>query len=103
MREVREAGCEQRHLDSSVRYRQPPTDSPDFTNRPFACAGIPQLGGDAPSDVVQLVVASAPDDSCRGVTHYTLIGCDEGKLECDAPEWDFRTDPPAWWPCPVSR
>jgi hypothetical protein len=101
--EVREAGCEQRRLDSSVRYRQPPTDSPDLAAHPFACAGIPQLGDDTPSDIVQLVVAGSPDDSCRGLTHYTLIGCDEGRLVCDAPEWDFRTDPPAWWPCPVSR
>lgn len=101
--EVREVGCEQRRLDSSVRYRQPPSDSLDFTEHAFACAGIPQLGDEAPSDLVQLVVASSPTDTCRGLTHYTLIGCDEGKLVCDAPEWDFRANPPAWWPCPVSR
>ena len=100
--EVREAGCEQRRLDSSVRYRQPPDMPPDLAGRAFACTKIPQLGGDdSTADIVQLVVASRPEETCRGLTHYTLIGCDGGGLVCDAPEWDYRASPPAWWPCPV--
>lgn len=102
--EVREVRCEQRREDSSVRYRRPPTDSIDLANLPHACASIPNLGGDpiAPEGTIQLVVASAPDDQCRALTHYTLLGCDDrSTLVCDAPEWDYRAAPPAWWPCPV--
>ena len=100
--EVTEAACEQRRRDSSVRYRQPPVEAPDLEERVFACASIPSFGGDTSTDgIIQLVVASRSDDYCRGLTHYTLIGCDEGGLVCDAPEWDFRAAPPAWWPCPT--
>lgn len=98
--EVRETGCQQRALDSSVRYRQPPADMPDLDGRAFACTTIPQLGGDTSTEgIVQLVVATRPEETCKGLTHYTLIGCDEGKLVCDTPEWDFRANPPSWWPC----
>ncbi len=100
--QVREVGCEQRRLDSSVRYREPPEMSPDLTTRPFACAGIPSLSGDTgtPDSQIQLVIATGPDETCKGITHYTLLGCDEGKLTCDNPEWDYRATPPDWWPCP---
>lgn len=102
--EVREVACEQRREDSSVRYREPPADAPDLAGRAFACASIPSFGDDeGTEDIVQLVVASRPDEPCRGLTHYTLVGCDEGELVCDAPEWDFRANPPSWWPCPVTR
>jgi hypothetical protein len=105
-REVREAACEQRSDDSTVRYRQPPVDAPDFEERTMACASIPSLGGDpvAPEGTVQLLVSSRPDQPCKAITHYTLLGCDESSsLTCDAYEWDFRENPPAWWPCPVTR
>lgn len=101
--EVREVGCEQRRSDSSVRYRQPPTDEPDLGDRDYACTGIPQFGEPDPAtaDIVQLVVATKPEETCKGLTHYTLIGCHEGNLVCDAPAWDYRANPPAWWPCPA--
>ena len=101
--EVRETGCQQRALDASVRYREPPTDPPpDLDRHAFACTTIPQLGGDTSTEgIVQLVVATRPEETCKGLTHYTLIGCDEGRLVCDNPEWDFRTSPPSWWPCPM--
>ena len=100
--DVREAACQQRRLDSSVRYREPPTDAPDLsTGRPAACAKIPQLSGDtAPATQTQFIVGGRPEDLCRGISHYTLLGCDEGRLMCDAPEWDLRANPPSWWPCP---
>ena len=100
--QVREVGCEQRRLDSSVRYRQPPADPPDLgMGRPYACASIPSLTGDTSvPTVTQLVVGSRAEETCRGISHYTLLGCDEGRLMCDAPEWDLRTNPPTWWPCP---
>ena len=101
--EVREASCEQRRLDSSVRYREPPTDPPELEGRPAACAKIPQLSGDsAPATQTQFVVGTGtlPGELCKGITHYTLLGCDEGRLMCDAPEWDLRANPPSWWPCP---
>jgi hypothetical protein len=101
--EVREVGCEQRRQDGSVRYRQPPAEAPDLTGRAIACAPIASLGEPDPdtASIIQLVVASHPDEKCRGITHYTLVGCDRGELTCDAPEWDFRASPPSWWPCPV--
>jgi hypothetical protein len=104
--EVAEVACEQRREDSSVRYRQPPDDAPDFTGRSFACAALPNLGGDpiGPEGTVQLIVSSAADEACKTITHFTLLGCDEDEsLVCDAYEWDFRENPPSWWPCPVTR
>lgn len=104
--EVREVACEQRRDDSSVRYREPPVDAPDFSDRTYACAAIPNLGGEpiAPEGTVQLVVSSRDGAPCKSLTHFTLFGCDENTtLQCDAPEWDLRANPPAWWPCPVSR
>lgn len=104
--EVSEVACEQRRDDSSVRYRQPPDEPPDFTDRAYACTGIPNLGGDpiAPEGTVQLVVSSRSTDACKSLTHFTLLGCpDNTSLQCDAPAWDFRATPPAWWPCPVTR
>lgn len=102
--EVAEVRCEQRREDSSVRYRRPPTDAIDLANLPHACAKIPNLGGDpiAPDGTIQLVVGSASDQACKGLTHYTLLGCDDAStLVCDVPEWDYRAEPPAWWPCPA--
>lgn len=101
--QVREAGCEQRRKDSSVRYREPPADPPDLTGHAYACAKIPTLGGDSTKTdgIIQLVVATRPEETCQGITHYTLVGCDRGDLGCDTPEWDYRATPPAWWPCPA--
>ena len=103
--EVREVGCEQRREDSSVRYRQPPDEPLELANLTYACAKIPSFGtdtGGSTDGIIQLVVATRAEDTCKGLTHYTLIGCDEETtFECDAPEWDFRANPPAWWPCPA--
>jgi hypothetical protein len=99
--EVSEVRCKQRKKDSSVRYRHPTDVSPNLENRAIACTTIPSFGGAAGTDgIIQLVVASRPEEPCAGLTHYTLIGCEDGELECDAPEWDLRENPPVWWPCP---
>ena len=101
--EVQEVGCEQRREDSTVRYRQPPDEPLDLANLTYACAKIPSFGEEEAPDLIQLLVASPADDRCKGLTHYTLFGCDESEnLVCDVPEWDFRANPPAWWPCPVT-
>lgn len=103
--EVREVGCEQRREDSSVRYRQPPDEPLDIANLTYACAKIPSFGTDgagSTNGIIQLVVAPRPEDTCKGLTHYTLFGCnEETTFECDAPRWDYRANPPAWWPCPA--
>ncbi|MFN0246732.1 MAG: hypothetical protein ACKV2T_07470 [Kofleriaceae bacterium] len=104
--DVAEVVCEQRREDSSVRYRQPPDEAPDFADRAFACAALPDLGGDplGPEGTVQLIVSSRTTEACKTITHFTLLGCDEDEsLVCDAYEWDFRENPPSWWPCPVTR
>ncbi len=101
--EVREVACRQRGSNSRVRYLDPPVEAPfDLATRAFACAKIPQLGEPDPetSAIVQLVVENDPEGVCKGLTHYTLVGCDGGYLSCDVPEWDYRANPPAWWPCP---
>src|SRR5262249_1981736 len=42
--QLHEVACEERATDSSIRYREPPADMPDFTNRTSACAKVPDLG-----------------------------------------------------------
>jgi len=98
--EVTEVACTERRVDSSTRYRDPPVEMPDLTNRLLACAGLPDFGGGPSSDVIQLLVSSATDARCRGLTHYVLRGCDNDP-NCEMPEWDLTATPPAWWPCPT--
>ena len=98
--EVTEVACTERRVDSSTRYRDPPIDTPDFTNRVAACSGFPDFGSGPSSDQIQLLVSAASDARCRGLTHYVLRGCDNDP-SCDMPEWDLTATPPAWWPCPV--
>jgi hypothetical protein len=95
-----EVACDERRTDSSVRYREPPSDSepPHLEGHPFACTTIPDFGND--THAPQLVVASRPEDRCQGLVHYVLSGCDNDPL-CAVPEWDYRNAPPAWWPCPA--
>jgi hypothetical protein len=102
--EVSEVACEQRSTDSQVRYRQPPEQPIDLTNRTYACAKIPKFDSDAAANagVIQLIIASAKDDTCHGITHYTLVGCDDGSFSCSPYEWDLRDNPPMNWPCPVT-
>jgi hypothetical protein len=91
--EVSEVACAQRIDDGSVRYREPPGEL-DLAAHPYACAPVPG------TDLVELVVASGPGAPCKGLTHYTLRGCDdEAELACGAPEWNLVATPPAWWPC----
>ena len=97
--EVREVGCTERRVDSSTRYREPPADPPDFTDRVTACAHLPSFGPPT-SDVIQLLVSSRSDDHCKGLTHYVLRGCATDP-ECAEPRWDYTATPPSWWPCPV--
>jgi len=99
--EVRETGCAQRRLDGGVRYRQPTEEPLDLTARTFACAAIPDLGSGEGAGIIQLVVSSRTDESCRGLSHYTLRGCEQDGLACELPAWDLTATPPSWWPCPA--
>ena len=96
--EVSQLRCVGRRGDSSVRYRQPPVDMPDLTNRAVACARVPTFGDENAEEIVQLLVSSRSDEPCKGITHFVLRGCRED-ARCALPEWDIRTTPPAWWPC----
>lgn len=98
--ELREIACIERRTDSSVRYREPPTDSPDLSNRTFACAKIPDSPSGDTSGMIQLVISGRSGDSCAGVTHYVLRGC-RNNPACALPQWDITATPPSWWPCPV--
>ena len=93
---LQEIACSERRTDSSVRYREPDADPPDFTNRTFACVHHPSFG--TPSDVIELVISGRTDDSCIGLTHFILKGCREGP-DCGTPDWDHSLAPPSWWPC----
>lgn len=95
-RDLPELACTERTTDSTVRYREPPADMPDFTGRTFACVHYPSFG--TPSDVIELVVSGRSTDSCVGLTHYILKGCREGP-DCGTPDWDHSLAPPSWWPC----
>jgi hypothetical protein len=98
-----EAACTENTADSSVRYREPKGDEPDFTDRMLACQHLPMLGSDgsgSADDQIQLIVTGRSDDSCAGLTHYVLRGCTTD-ASCEAPQWDDLDTPPTWWPCPV--
>ncbi len=99
--DVQEVGCDERTDDSSVRYREPPSNPPDLPSRTVACAHLPAFdtgAGSPASDLIQLVVSGRASERCKGLTHYTLRGCRED-VNCPIPEWDFTASPPAWWPC----
>jgi hypothetical protein len=97
---VQEVSCVQRSDDSSIRYREPPANSPDLNGRITACAHLPSFDeGGTQSSLIQLVVSGRASDRCKGLTHYTLRGC-RRDVACAAPDWDFTATPPAWWPCP---
>ena len=101
-----EVACTEHNADSSVRYREPPTDAPDFLANPaidprsWACVHLPSFGGGAPKPI-ELIVSGNPMDSCVGLTHYVLKGCREDP-NCAVPDWDHSLAPPSWWPCPAS-
>ena len=122
--EVQEVSCDERSVTGAPRYREPPVEEPDFTDRKVACAHLPSfdtggglgglLGGaggaggaagagdgNAGASQLQLVVSGRPTDRCKGVTHYVLRGCREDQ-SCGLPDWDYTADPTTipWWPCP---
>ena len=94
---LHELACQERTLDSSIRYREP--DAPiDLTRRSAACAPVPDFGTGQAAGMIQWVVSGRSDDSCVGLTHYVLRGCSNDPL-CQPPEWDITKTPPSWWPC----
>src|SRR6185312_12978722 len=95
-----EAACTENTSDSSVRYREPTSNEPDFTDRMLACTHVPMLGSASGPAQIELIVTGRSDDSCAGLTHYVLRGC-RNDASCEAPDWDLTDDPPAWWPCPT--
>jgi hypothetical protein len=94
--DVREVSCIERTVDSSVRYREPPTDQPDLTDRIWACAHLPAFDAGDQSQLIQLVITGRSTDRCMGLTHYTLRGCRES-VDCALPDWDYTANPPSWW------
>jgi len=98
---ISELRCIGRRGDSSVRYREPPQEMPDLTNRVAACAKVPDFGTGDAEGIIQYVVSTRSDDACKQLLHFSLRGCDEDAA-CELPEWDITARPPAWWPCPVS-
>jgi hypothetical protein len=99
--QLHELACQERTLDSSIRDREPPADPPaDLTARTAACAKVPDYGTGQANGMIQYVVSGRSDDSCMGLTHYTLRGCRNDPL-CTQPQWDITKTPPSWWPCPA--
>ncbi|HEY2902908.1 MAG TPA: hypothetical protein VGL59_20160 [Polyangia bacterium] len=96
---VDEVGCVERTDDSSIRYREPPVDAPDISERVTACAHLPTFDAGDQSALIQYVVSGRSSDRCKGLTHYTLRGCRQS-VSCAVPDWDFTATPPAWWRCP---
>ena len=110
---LREVACTENNADSSVRYREPPTDTPGFLQTPptelrtWACVHVPTFTTGGPPTQIELIVTGVLDasgqslDACVGLTHYILKGCREGP-DCGTPDWDHSLNPPTWWPCPTS-
>lgn len=101
--EVVEVSCSVPATNGSVRYRDPArVETNELVGRMIACAHLPDAEGE-PSDVVEAIVGSAPDDACRGVSHFLLKGCTDGPACEDGggPDdmWDRTASPPEWWPC----
>jgi hypothetical protein len=97
---LHELACAERADDSSVRYREPPADAPDLSNRTFACVKVPDFGSGKATGMLQLAISGRSDDSCVGLTHYVLRGC-RNDATCNVPRWDITATPPSWWPCPA--
>jgi len=96
-----ELACTTNDNGGTTFYRRPPTTL-DLTDRTWACASFPRLLGDdagVPSGE-QLVLASTPNQACRGTVHYSLRGCNNDPA-CTTPSWDYTapTRRPSWWPC----
>jgi hypothetical protein len=96
--DVQETACIERTADSSIRYREPPTDAPDLSDRVSACAHLPSFDAGNQSSLIQFVVSGRSIDRCKSLTHYTLRGCREN-VACPIPDWDHTAHPPSWWPC----
>jgi hypothetical protein len=84
-----------------VRYNEPPADGSFMDGRTWACVAFPNLG-DTPVPGLQLVVAASDTQTCRSVSHYTLVGCEEDP-GCTNPQWDRSASPPSWWPCAAGK
>jgi hypothetical protein len=95
---IEEVGCAEGTSDSSTRYREPPANEPNLTDRKWACVHLPTFDTGTPSALIQLVVTGRATDRCKGLTHYTLRGCRES-VTCPVPDWDYSAAPPAWWKC----
>ena len=96
--QLQELRCTERVDDSSIRYREPPNDMPDLTDRTVACTGIPDFGTGKAAGMTQLVISGRTDDSCVGLSHFVLRGC-RNDPTCNVPAWDITATPPSWWPC----
>jgi hypothetical protein len=98
--DLAEVGCDERTVDSTTRYHEPPVNMPDLTGRVAACAHLPSFDAGTQSDLIQIVVSGRQTDRCKGLTHYTLRGCREN-VSCPVPDWDDTASPPSWWHCPL--
>jgi len=101
--EVNAITCTVQREDGSVRYRNPANaDTNELAGRAMACVPALDKNGE-PTETLELVVSSRPDEPCKEVFHFLLKGCRDG-LECSDEgdpddKWDNTAFPPAWWPC----
>ena len=71
--DVQVVGCDERTDDSSIRYREPPPNQLDVTNRVVACAHLPTFdtggdttGGSPASDLFSSSSRGVPPTAARG-------------------------------------
>jgi len=77
-------GCQT--LQEDIFPREPPEDAPLDVNPQVAeCIG--------PGVIADVY----PTCACRGIRTYALSGC-KGQFTCEKPQWDYRAQPPVWWP-----
>jgi hypothetical protein len=90
---VGHVACMPAGSSTNTVYSRPPDQPPALERHTWACSTLY-----AELQKIELVVASAPDDPCKGLTHYILRGC-RGTPDCITAHWDLSAAPPAWWPC----
>lgn len=105
--------CQVRGVDTPVRIRPLSRDEA----RSLECPQAPRrlrdplddaADGDLPEDLsggvcldaeTFALVEQRDGAACGQLRVWALSGCRDGDSKCEEPNWDHRTNPPAWWSC----
>ena len=102
--ELSQLACTTNDSGGQTYYNLPPEKDPRGTDQAWACASFPRLSNDdaGVASGEQLVVASAPNQPCRGTQHYFLRGCNNDPA-CTTGAGPISL-PTKWaWPCKIPQ